>query len=102
MEVDMELSKKTTILLPPDLHEQLTRRAEREGTSLGELVRRACRTEYGYHSREDRRRALDELASLRLPVAEPARIKRESVPAAEDLMAGDLPRGRTERRTAGR
>lgn len=84
----MELSKKTTILLPPDLHQQLTRRAEREGTSLGELVRRACRAEYGLHSREVRRRALDELVSLRLPVGEPDQMKRESVPAEEEALGG--------------
>ena len=94
----MELTKKTTILLPPDLHEHLTRQAEREGTSLGELVRRACRVEYGFHSREERRRALAELASLRLPVGEPDRMKRESVPAPEEIMPGDRPRRRAGRR----
>jgi hypothetical protein len=98
MEVAMELSKKTTILLPPDLHEHLTRQAEREGTSLGELVRRACRVEYGVPSREERRRALDELVSLRLPVGEPGRMKLESVPSPAEIMAGDRPKRRTERR----
>jgi hypothetical protein len=95
----MELSKKTTILLPPDLHESLARRAEREGTSLGELVRRACRIEYGLRSREDRRRALEELVSLRLPVGAPDQMKRESVPAPEDLMRGGRPRRRAVRRS---
>lgn len=87
----MELSKKTTILFPPDLHERLTRKAEREGTSLGELVRRACRAEYGVASDEERRRALDELLSLDLPVADPGEMKRESVPAPEALMVRDRP-----------
>lgn len=93
----MELSKKTTILLPPDLHENLTRQAEREGTSLGELVRRACRAEYGLPSREERRRALDELVALKLPVGEPDQMKRESVPAPEALMPGDHPKRRVGR-----
>lgn len=83
----MELSKKTTILFPPDLHEQLTRQAERERTSLGELVRRACRAEYGFASREERRRAVEKLLSLDLPVGEPAEMKRQSVPEPDDLMS---------------
>ena len=98
----MELSKKTTILLPPDLHEHLTRWAEREGTSLGELVRRACRAEYGFPSREERRRALEELVSLRLPAGEPGRMKRESVPTAEELIPGDRTPRRVERRARAR
>lgn len=84
----MELSKKTTILFPPDLHERLTRQAERERTSLGELVRRACRAEYGFASREERRRAVEKLLSLELPVGDPAEMKRQSVPGPDDLMSG--------------
>jgi hypothetical protein len=87
----MELSKKTTILSPPDLHEQLTRRAEREGTSLGDLVRRACRAEHRFSSQAERRRALDELLSMALPVGDPDQMKRESVPASEELRASGRP-----------
>jgi hypothetical protein len=102
MEVAMELSKKTTILLPPDLHEHLTRQAAREGTSLGDLVRRACRIEYGFHSRDERRRAVAELVALQLPVGDPDQMKRESVPTPEELMSGARPKRRTARRVGSR
>lgn len=91
----MKASKKTTILFPRGLHEQLTRRAEREGTSLGALVRRACRAEYCFTPQEERRRALDELLTLDLPVGEPDQMKRESVPTPEDTMANHRSAHRT-------
>ena len=84
----MNLSKKTTILLPPDLHEQLTRQAEREGKSLGDLVLRVCRVEYGSTS-EERRRALEELLAMDLPVGEPDEMKRESEPTPVETRARD-------------
>ena len=81
----MELSKKTTILLSPDLHEHLTRTARARRQSLGELVREACEAQYGRVSGEDRARAVDELRHLSLPVASPGKMKRESVPHPRDL-----------------
>ena len=47
------LTKKTTILLQPELHRRLTRLAERRGTSLGELIRSACETQYGLGGSEE-------------------------------------------------
>lgn len=68
MERHMELSRKTTILFSPALHDRLTRLAGLRGLSLGELVRRACEERYGLVSVEERLAAVRELASLSLPV----------------------------------
>lgn len=82
----MELSKKTTILFPPDLHDQLGRLARRRGMSLGELVRRACEERYGLRSTDHRLAAVDELEKLSLPVGEPEEMERESVPPVEEAL----------------
>ncbi len=82
----MELTKKTTIRFPPDLHEQLSRRAEQQGTSLGDLVRKACEIQYGLVSAETRLEAVRQLAAMFLPVGNFGAMKRESVPRAEDLL----------------
>ncbi len=82
----MKLTRKTTILFPPDLHERLSRLAEHQGTSLGDLVRRACEIQYGPVSAETRLEAVRQLAALSLPVGGPGTMKRESVPRAEDLL----------------
>ena len=82
----MELSKKTTILFSPSLHERLTQLASQRGVSLGELVRSACEREYGEASPEDRLAAVRELAAMRLPVGTPEEMARESLPAPEELM----------------
>ena len=75
----MELTKKTTILFPPELHERLSRLAEHRGTSLGNLVREACEIQYGLVPMDARLAAVRELASLSLPVGEPEDLERESV-----------------------
>jgi len=80
----MELTHKTTILLSPELHARLTSLARRRGQSLGELVREACERQYGVETTEERVRAVRRLAALKLPVATPARMKRESVPTFTD------------------
>ncbi len=47
----MELTKKTTILFSPDLHNFLTALAKRRGTSMGELDRRtACENRMAFRS----------------------------------------------------
>ncbi len=79
----MELSKKTTILFPPDLYARLARLARQDRTSVGELVRNACVQQYGVRPAADRSALVRELASLRLPVGTPEEMESESVPPAE-------------------
>ena len=82
----MELSKKTTILLSPDLHTRLSRLAEQLGLSMGELIRTACERQYGIASQEDRLEAVRALSGLDPPVGTPAAMKRESVPPPDELL----------------
>lgn len=81
----MELVKKTTILFPPDLYEQLARVARQRNTSVGELVRSACRTQYNLSPKAAKLAAVAELAKLSLPVGTPEEMKREAVPAPDPL-----------------
>ena len=82
----MELSKKTTLLFPPDLHESLTRLAQQRGISFGELVGRACEVQYGVVSTEARLAAVRELSELSLPVGDPDQLERESVPSPDEIL----------------
>jgi len=81
----MELSKKTTILFPPALHDRLAKLAAERQVSLGELVRAACETQYGLHSPESRLEAVRKLAALHPPVADTRTMKEQSVASAEAL-----------------
>ena len=82
----MELSKKTTILFPPDVHERLSQLAEKKGISLGELVRRACESQYRVTTLEGRLEAARAIAALSLPVGECREMKQQSVPSPEELL----------------
>ena len=81
-----KLTKKTTILLQPDLHRRLTRLAVQRGTSLGELMRRACEKQYGIGGSKERIQAARAIAALELPVGAPAEMKRESQPHPDELL----------------
>ena len=82
----MRVAKKTTILFPPDLYDQLTHQARQLGVSLEELVRQACEAYYGYASIDERLEAVRRLEAMSLPVSEPDQMERESVPDSEDLL----------------
>ena len=82
----MELSKKTTILFSPEVHQRLTELAGRRGQSLGELVREACVAQYGLIDADARVSAVASLSALSLPVGSPRDMKRESVPPVGVLL----------------
>jgi hypothetical protein len=86
MEVHMELSKKTTILFSPDLHERLVRLAAQRNTSIGELVRTAVEQQYGLVSRKERLEAVAALSELNLPVGSVEEMEQESVPTPEEIL----------------
>ena len=85
MDPYMELSKKTTILFPPDLYQRLASLADQRHSSVGELVRAACRAQYSLSSRADRLALVDRLGALSLPVGTVEEMERESVSAAGPL-----------------
>ena len=93
----MELTKKTTILFPPDLYEQLAALALKQKSSVGELVRDACRLQYGRAGRAERLAAVAALSALDLPVGTPEEMERESAtrnpqPSPSGRLAPDLVR----------
>lgn len=75
----MKPTKRATVLFSSELYERLSRLAEQQGTSLGDLVRRACEVQYGLESVEARLEAVCQLAEMSLPIGDPASMKRESV-----------------------
>ncbi len=87
MDMDMEvgLTKKTTILFPPDLYRHLAGIAAQRRSSVGELVREACRAQYSISTRAERLALVDQLAGLSLPVSSVEQMERESVAAVEPL-----------------
>jgi len=85
MDRHADLTKKTTILFPPDLHERLTAIAEQRRSSVSQLVREACRAQYSISTRTDRLAMVEELASMNLPVGTPEEMERESVAEVESF-----------------
>jgi hypothetical protein len=84
--MDMELSKKTTILFSPAQHRRLTRLAKLQHSSIGELVRSACERVYKEVTVEEKLAALKDLSKLNAPVADVRTMKRQSVPTADELL----------------
>jgi len=76
--------KKTTLLFEEDAYNKLKEKAKREKTSIGELVREAVATFYGMKSKEDRLKALSNLKSLNLPIADSEQIEKEILKGVVD------------------
>ncbi len=83
--MDTQVTKKSTILFPPDLWDSLSVIADQRKSSVGQLVRDACRAQYSISTRSERLALVHELASLDLPVGTPEEMERESVAEVEPL-----------------
>lgn len=84
MELFMDLDHRTTILLPPHLHQRLHRIAARRGTSVGVLIREAIDEQFAAEDVQDRLDAVKALSELSLPVASVAEMKWESIATKKD------------------
>lgn len=81
----MELTKKTTVLFSPDLYDDLAALARQRHSSVGELIREACRSQYFLTTRQERMAIIDKMAAMSLPVGTPEEMERESVEAVESI-----------------
>jgi hypothetical protein len=84
MDTDMQfLTKRATVLFSPELYARLADLSEQRHSSIGELVREACRVQYSLASLKDRLSLVDRLGALQLPVCTQEEIERESVAPVE-------------------
>ena len=80
------MTKKSTILFPPILYEELQVAARQQGRSVGDLVREAVEIQYGSGGVAARLRAVDALAQL-----------DDDVPDDPRQLESEIVRGATER-----
>lgn len=73
--------QRVQVLLPPDQYRALRERAVRRHVSMGALVREAVDKSLKWPTLEERLAAVDEMAAMDLPVAEPDQMKREILEA---------------------
>jgi hypothetical protein len=73
------LNKRLQVLLPANQYARLKEIARSRGKSVGSLVRQAVQKQYLDTSREEGLAAVEEMASLRLPVSDWEQMERESV-----------------------
>lgn len=63
------LSKRVEVLFDPKQYAELEQRAQRDGKSVGALIREAVEREYLRPSREERQAALKALLSIKLDIS---------------------------------
>ena len=80
------MTKKSTILFPPILYQELQVAARQQGRSVGDLVREAVEIQYGSGGVAARLRAVDALAQL-----------DDDVPDDPRELESEIVRGATER-----
>ena len=80
------MTKKSTILFPPILYQELQDAARQQGRSVGDLVREAVAIQYGAGGVAARLRAVDALAQL-----------DDDVPDDPRQLESEIVRGATER-----
>lgn len=74
-----ELTKRVQVLFSPAQYARLQEIARSRGESIGSLVRRAVQQQYLDTSRTERLAAVEQMATLRLPVTDWEQMERESV-----------------------
>lgn len=74
----MPLSKRTTILFPPEVWDELGRVAKEKGTSVAHLVREAAVQRYLAPNKATRKAAVEALAAMRLPVSSWSQMEAET------------------------
>ena len=79
------MTKKSTILFPPILYQELQVAARQQGRSVGDLVREAVEIQYGSGGVAARLRAVDALAQLDDDVSDdPRQLESEIVRGATE------------------
>lgn len=76
------LTKRLEILFPEDLAEYLKQLAEREGCSVGTLVREAVLEKYTATSRQEKMAAAERLCALEAPCGDWEDIENEIIAGA--------------------
>ena len=77
-----KMIRKATILFPPALYRVVVEEAQRQGRSVGELVREAAMIRYGSGGAAARMQAVERLVRLNDEVADPQQIEDEIVRGA--------------------
>ena len=77
-----KMTKKATILFPPALYREVEEEAQRQGRSVGELVREAAMIRYGAGGAAARMRAVEGLVQLDDEIADPERLEDEIIRGA--------------------